>query len=109
MVYHACSYCNDNVNTIYRSAVIGIEKFRQVSYISHNCRRLCGYVVEAWFLHRALNSDLSFSGCPGVFKALLVSIGGHTVQAEEPQPAKCHPAAVLWTVLLRNCVRKVRA
>lgn len=66
---------------------------------------MSGKVSETWFLYSALNSDLSFAGCPGVFKAFLVSIGGHTVQAEEHQPAECHPAAVLWTVLLRYCVR----
>lgn len=45
------------------------------------------------------------AGCPGVFQTFLVFIGGHAVNAEEPQPAECHPAAVLWTVLLRYCVR----
>lgn len=55
--------------------------------------------------YRALTSVLSFAGCPGVLKALLVSIGGHVVQAEECKPPECHPAAVLWTVLLRYSVR----
>lgn len=68
---------------------------------------LSGLVFESLFIYRALNSNLSFSGCPGVFKAFLVSIGRHTVQAEEHQPAECHPAAVLWTVLLCYSVRSL--
>lgn len=62
-----------------------------------------------YLFHKPLNSTVSFLGRPGVLKALLVPAGGHVVQTEESQPAECHPAAVLWTVLLRNCVRKLKS
>lgn len=50
---------------------------------------------------------LPFSGCPGVFQALPVAAGKHAVQTAEQQPAERHPEAVLWTVLLRDSVRRL--
>lgn len=78
-------------------------QFRMCNYMSAGTTLVTHFSLYRW--HFGSPCPLLFPGRSGVFQALSVSAGGNAVQTEEPEPAERHPAAVLWTVLLRYCVR----